>query len=204
MKKDNSKENIIKLIKEFIVKNNRPPVRSDFGRNGLPIIKTVERNAGSLNSLRKELGFGSDQRTGSDRRIVMKNVETRERKYYPVVDKDLLKYFPEISIHKESSLCDDRRNRSDYKIFASGIHLYVDIFFPIHKASFYGCLNSKIKKYNSLQKLIINKNYQILLVNMNPKVTSKDLKRKNVLPDKFVILDYPEFIHLCEQYRVVL
>lgn len=196
-----SDEHIENLFKDFIIKNKREPTYHDFGKNGFPHIKTLQRSFGKLSLLREKLNLYKDHRTGSIRSLKANKINKRAMKYYPVVSQELLKYFPEIAIHKESSITDDRRNRTDFKIFTKNTILFVDLFYPSDMRSFGGCIGSKKKKYPRIKDLICTSEYRIIFVNMNPDLMSSNLKMKSLLPDKMYIRDYKDFLLMCEELK---
>lgn len=205
MKQNYDKEKIILLVKDFILKNKRDPASCDFGKNNLPTTKTIERKFGGLRNLRKELGLLEDHRKGENRKKILKIIRDRERKYHTIVYKNLLKFFPEIAIHIESNITDDQRSRTDFKIFAAKDTIFfVDTFFPSTEESFKICVNNKKNIFKRSEKYITAENYKFIFVNLNEKIDRNKLTLGKDLSTKIMIIDYPEFLTLCEKYRTIV
>lgn len=189
-----TKEGVVSAIESFIKKNGREPEGSDFcNKNDLPNRRTIERRFGGLVSLRKELGLYSDHRTGKKRRDVANKINQRAMKLTTDFYKTLRTFFDEPFIHRESSIFDDRRNRTDFKVYAKKTFL-VDIFYPKNRHSLVGCVGIKSKKYPISLRDFMGDNFdKVIFVNLNESVPNNIKVNKD-----FCLMSPKEFWDYCQ------
>lgn len=189
-----SKESITNSISLFIEKYKREPSSHDFTKeNGLPNKKTIERRFDGLVSFRKELGLYSDHRIGEKRKKMAIDINKREREWNTKTYKKLLTFFQEPFIHKESSMFDDRRNRTDFKVYGKKT-FFVDIFYPKDRYSLLGCVSMKSKKYPDNIKDYLDKTFdKIIFLNLNDDVPNTVKVNKD-----FTLMSQKEFWEYCK------
>ena len=188
-----SKEQIINSIQEFIKKNGKEPSSHDFTlENNLPNKKTIERRWGGLTVIRKEMGLYVDHRTGVKRTDLANQINERSIDWNQKIYKKLLTYFKEPFVHKESSIFDDRRNRTDFKVYGKKVFL-VDIFYPKDRYSLQGCVRLKSNKYPDSLKSYMGNNFdKVIFLNLNEGVPN------NVLCEEyFSLMTLDEFWKYC-------
>ena len=132
----------------FFRENGHYPVATEIDNcDYLPSTRLLQRNYGGLSNFRKALGLEIlDYTKGEVRKktVIMANKRANENENE--VYKYLVEKFGEVNVHREHRFTDGS-HRSDFYIFKKFI---VDVFYPKNKASLFGCLNVKIKKYNML------------------------------------------------------
>lgn len=191
-----TKEDIIKNINLFIEKNNREPSSFDFNsKNNLPDKRTIERRFGGLRKLRQELNLYPDHRTGKKRTNTAIEINQRAVEWNSRIYKRLLNFFDERFIHRESSIFDDRRNRTDFKIYGNKTFL-VDIFYPTTRHSLFGCVALKQKKYPANLRDYLNSDFdKVIFLNLNNNI-------KNTIPlsvqNDFCLMNLDEFWQYCK------
>jgi hypothetical protein len=191
-----TKEDIVKNINLFIEKYGYEPSSHDFtNENNLPNKKTIERRFGGLRKLREELGLYVDHRIGKKRSNTANEINKRAIKWNSIIYKKLLTIFDEKLIHRESSIFDDRRNRTDFKVYANKTFL-VDIFYPKNRQSLLGCVLLKQKKYPTDLRKYLDKNFdKVIFLNLNDKV-------ENTIPlsvqSNFSLMNLNEFWQYCK------
>lgn len=191
-----TKEGIIENIHLFIKKHGREPASHDFKpENNFPDKRTIERRFGGLRKLREELGLYIDHRTGKKRGDLANDINKRAMKWNSLIYKQLRELFPEPLIHRESSIFDDRRNRTDFKVYGKKTFL-VDIFYPKHRQSLLGCVQHKQYKYPTDLRKYLDKNFdKVIFLNLNDKV-------ENNIPvsvqENFSLMNLTEFWQYCK------
>lgn len=194
MKRKHTTESITTAIQEFIKKFNREPTYTDFHiGNNLPTSRTVERRFGGLRAIRKDLNLYTDHRAGSKRTEKAKEINKRAAEWNKNIYKKLLTFFKEPFVHKESSIFDDTRNRTDFKVYGKKTFL-VDIFYPQDRRSLHGCVRLKTNKYPNNLRDYIDKTFdKVIFLNVNDGVLN-DVP----LSPHFTVMSLSEFWNYCK------
>lgn len=192
-----SKEDIIKNIYAFIEKKGYEPASHDFIKaNNLPNKKTIERRFGGLRNLRKELNLYVDHRVGSKRSELANDINQRAVEWNSKIYKQLRQIFDEPFIHRESSIFDDRRNRTDFKVYGKKTFL-VDIFYPKDRYSLLGCVLHKQKKYPADLRRYLDNNFdKVIFLNVNKNITNN--VQLSVKKEDFCLMNLDEFWQYCK------
>jgi len=184
----------MEAIKLFIQKNKREPSAHDFKRlNGLPTARMIQRKFGGIVALRLEMGLYPNHTAGNMRTRTAIEINQRSSELTQATYQKLLTYFKEPFIHRESSIFDDERRRTDFKVYGKKTFL-VDIFFPKDRYSLLGCVKSKVNKYPlNLRDYMGNSFDKVIFLNLNDKVPN------NIKVDKdFHLMSQEEFGNYCQ------
>ena len=189
-----TKEDIIKNINIFIEKYKKEPSSHDFKRiHNLPNKKTIERRFGGLVNFRKEFNLYPDHRIGQKRIDMANSINKRAMVHNKEIYQKLLTFFKEPFIHRESSIFDDRRNRTDFKVYGKKIFL-VDVFYPKDRYSLLGCVSLKSKKYPDNLRNYLDTNFdKVIFLNLNNEVQN-DIK----VDGDFILMSQQQFWEYCK------
>lgn len=189
-----TKESIKQSIDLFIEKFKREPSSHDFNhKNNLPNKKTIERRFGGLVNFRKEFGLYIDHRKGQKRKETALEINKREKEWSSIVYKKLLTFFQEPFVHRESSIFDDRRNRTDFKVYGKKTFI-VDIFYPKDRYSLLGCVSAKSKKYPPTLRDYMDKKFdRVIFLNLND-----NIENNIPLSKDFFLMSQQEFWDYCQ------
>lgn len=192
-------EGIIAKMREFQVINGRWPDRNDFtNENGFPTPRSLERSRGNtFRELRRHLGIPEDHRIGGIRKKTALNALERERVYHKVVIDRLYTYFDPMRIHKESTISDDHRTRTDFKIYMKNGTYLIDLFYAKNTSSWSGCVNHKKSKYADLLYAAESNLQEVLFVCMN-----EDIPTEKKISDKIRVIGIKEFWKICEKHQI--
>ena len=146
-----------------------------------------------MRNFRKSLNLYNDHRTGSKRAITALNTNQRAMEWNNKIYKILLTMFDERDIHQESSIFDDRRNRTDFKIYGKKIFL-VDIFYPSNIHNLVGCVNAKMRKYpKNLRDYLDKKFDKVIFLNLN-----NNIQNIIKIDEDFTLMSLDEFWNYCK------
>lgn len=187
----------MKLLKELFEKFNEkhghyPTYKEIEEDEYFPTLRTIQRRFGGLEKVRIELGIPFPNHSKGEMRVnKMKDVLARQKETENEVYQVILKYFDDVSVHRERPFADDSRNRSDFFIFRNKkSSLIIDVFYPSDIHSFSGCLNSKLLKYYFFD-------VPVTFVQMNKDISSERINkylknRKNKIDSRFKIISFHE------------
>jgi len=194
----------------FFKENGHYPTSTEMDScEYLPSTRLLQRNYGGICNFRKALGLEILDYTKGD---IRKKTASDVGKRALIIEKEicdfLVEKFGEKKVHREYQPFDDRRCRADFKIFAKNKQFIIDVFFPKHKDSLLGCLNSKMKKYNaSFGKSIFP--YPVIFLQMNKDLSSDFVKKivenkKNKLYKNQSVMCIDEFKSYCHSQLPLL
>lgn len=197
-KKDKSIETLKIKFQEFFDSTGRYPTQNEISKNLGISARTLQREYGSLKTVRSLIGLETlDFTTGKERsNKASKSFEisiTEQNRIY----KKILPIFKEYYIHREAPFADTARQRSDFKIFHKEGGFYVDLYYASNYENMIGCINAKLKKYNP--DLIFA---EIILINTN-KALDNEIERliknrKSPLPENIRLMNEKEFLLYCK------
>lgn len=187
------------------------PSSFDCDRHGvLPNRQYIQRKFGGIVNLRKTLGFDiTDFTKGQTRSVVSKMINVRAHQGMNEIYNFLINVFGEASVHREFMVdYNNNYNRCDFYIFIDpekDKFLIVDCFFSKDRPSMGGSLNTKLKKYRSIQDKKM-KSYPIIYLNMNPLLDGKDTdellknKKNKLLSNEMLmgIKDFKKYINVVQ------
>ena len=159
--------------------------------------RQLTRNYGGLKKLRQSLNLDvTDYTVGKARAKKARSATRKADKDQAEIYKLLLPHFGKYYIHRESPYSDIPSNRSDFVLYHSKGHLYVDVLYPATYQNMTGCLNAKIKKYSSSFL-----NGEVLLVNLNDSLDGSIPKiienKKNPIPQHIKLISKKDFLTHC-------
>jgi len=190
-----TREFVVDTMKVFYEKHGRYPGYMDWGvHNGLPTMRSLERNGINMKEIRRSLGLNPDLRTGVDRSLVAEKINKRELRLNTPIKKRLISMFGERNVHIESTFTDDHRNRVDFKVYFNGGCYLIDVFYPSTQRSYLGCVAQKKNKYKNALPLIDSSLKEILFVCLNKNIEIK----KREIGDKIMVIDESEMWKLLE------
>lgn len=142
------------VFEKFKRENGKYPNSVD-----LKSIKTVQRHFGGIEKLRILLNIDKDY----NRSDISKKINKRANETESEINNYFVSLFGEAGVHREQPIFDDSRTRLDFLIFYKKYRFAVDIFYSETVRSLYGCLDSKLKKFDGKEMF----QYPVLLVCMN-------------------------------------
>jgi hypothetical protein len=135
----------------FFAINGRWPTTQDMDATPyLPTSKTLQRNFGSVEKIRKQLGLSilnytkGEVRSQTAHKANMLSVLGEQEMFARLVRRYGRPY-----VHQESPMnCGNHFFRCDFEVFEEGKSLYcMDVFYPGTIRNLAGCVNIKSKKY---------------------------------------------------------
>lgn len=179
-----------KFFKEY---SRYPTVLEIDSYKHLPSSRQLQRRwQGGVCQLRKELGlkitnFANGEQRSKIATFINKRGTDKERQ----IQKILIEYFGEICVHEQKPF-NNYSGRFDFLVYAQDKKFAIDVFYPIDKFSFIGCLNSK-------QHLYKNIDFDIILLQMNEDISQEYINefsknKKNQLLKNFKVLCVKNFL----------
>ncbi len=173
----------------------------------LPSSRQIQRIwPGGVKEVRKLLGIEiTDFTTGNTRSTVARNMSKRGREIERQVQAMLVSKFGEVFVHEQKPF-DDYSGRFDFVVYSKTNKFAVDVFYATDKASFTGCLNSKINTYRKIT-------FPVYLLQVNTdifsafNVNSFIARKRNTLPAHITLLsleDFQSFITSMDAYSFKL
>lgn len=192
-------------FEHFYNKNNRYPTTPEIDAyQYLPSSRSVQRRFGGALELRKELGIAGqhDFRTGEHSSLRAELINKRAHEMEHSVYELLINQFGKEFVHREYFFTDDKRTRADFFVYGSGSGFCVDVFYPRDKHNLIGCLNSKLKKYQSEYM----RQYPIIYLQMNSELPQDELDRiiknkKNQLSKGEELMSLDSFKEFCRSRK---
>lgn len=179
-----------KFFKEF---GKYPTVLEIDKYLSLPSSRQLQRRwPGGVRYLREELGLDiTDFTKGETRSITATSIGERGKDKEREIQKILIEHFGEICVHEQKPYS-DYSGRFDFVVYTKNKKFAVDTFFPVHRNSLTGCINSK-------QKLYKNIDFEIILLQMNENISQEYMdkllnSKKNPLPKNIKVLNLKNFL----------
>ena len=170
----------------------------------LPSSKTVERRFGGALGLRKELNIDGqhDFRTGKYSSLRAKLINKRAHEIEHDIYELLTRQFGKEFVHREYFFTDDKRTRADFFVYDRGSGFCVDVFYPSNRRNLIGCLNSKLKKYDSPHM----RQYPVIYLQMNGDLPQDELdmiikNKKNGLMSGQKLMSLDSFKEFCKSRK---
>ena len=194
---------ILPLFQRFYTENGRYPTGVDINNTPyFPSTKFFDRHFGGLLATRRLLGLEvTDLRTDSSRTASAHNAISRSYDNEQEVHKFLVTLFGKQCVHRGAHI-EDTFSLYDFFVYSKKGDFAIDVFFPKDKQSFWGCLNTKLKKYSECMKTP----YPLILYQMNQDISQSDVdswvkNKKNKLPKNFSVVCRLSFENYCYSNR---
>lgn len=148
-------ENIKESLDRFISEYGQLPTAHEMDKlEYLPSARTIQREFGGLEKLRKELGYDTTHfGKGEKRSNLAKNINTRGKASEKEILDVLTEKFGEMFVHIERPFTDSSKQRLDFFVFSPSGNFGIDVFFPIDTYSMIGSLNIKKNIYKNFKQI---------------------------------------------------
>lgn len=174
-------------LNHFYKEHGRYPTVTEIDAYSyLPASRTLQRRFSGVIGARKELhligqhDFRAGEHSAKRARTINKRAHKIELEIYEL----LVAQFGKEFVHREYFFSDDKRTRADFFVYDSKNGFCVDVFYPKDRHNLIGCINSKLKKYQSNYM----RQYPVIYLQMNPDLPQGILdtfmqNKKNKLPE---------------------
>lgn len=147
-------EKIRKGFERFFQEKGRYPTTPEIDEYPhLPSSRQIQRRfKGGVPELRSTLqlngphNFTKGTYSSERARIINERAHLIEKEIYDF----LINKFGKPFVHREFFFTDDHRMRADFFVYHQDGTFIVDVFFPKDRRNLNGCLNSKLRTYNSI------------------------------------------------------
>ena len=200
-------EDISKGFALYYELNKKYPTTQEINKfTSLPSAKTIQRKFGGINFIRKQLEI--EKKYLKQKKIKDRLTKKQRKKIDFEAKKEVVryleKYFGTDFIQINYSISGDNRSKVDFFIKYKKGEFLVDLFYSEDYSNLIGCLNSKIKKYNS--KKIEN---LIIFLQINKNITSEDIamilnRRKNPLKPNQKLKNMRGFRNFCKKNTTII
>lgn len=166
----------------------------------LPSSRQIQRSFGGLKGLREKLGLDIiDFRKGALRSQAVAQIGQRGHEWENHIERMLAKKFGEVYVHREQPL--NQIFYADFVVYAQGITIAIDVFYPRSFHSFIRNLQIKLKHYSRLSI-----SYPLFLVYLNDQIDSEEIKRHLIrkafpVPGFIKIISVKEFVQYVESLK---
>lgn len=192
-------EKIREGFKRFFEENKRYPTTIDIDKcNYLPSSRQIQRRwKGGVRQLRQELNLTeTDFTKGKLRSDTATYIGSRGINKEREIQKILIDRFGEICVHEQKPF-NNYSGRFDFVVYGKNKKFAVDVFFPIHKNSLTGCINSKQRLYKEI-------NFDVILLQANPEIQQEQLdslaiSKENQLSKNIILLSIENFLKYIEK-----
>lgn len=185
-------------FESFFKEHGRYPTAHEIDRySRLPSSRQIQRRFGGLEEIRKTLGLQITNFTkGAVRSAKAKAVGDRGLVSEKQIQQILLNKFGETFVHEQKPFNNYERGRLDFYVYTKQESFGIDVFYPNDKDSFIGCINSKQRLYKKLT-------HRLILLQVNPQITQKDIDqylytKKKILPSNMLVFSLTTFLNFID------
>ncbi len=189
-----SEQKIKEGFEQFFKEHGRYPTAREIDKYSLlPSSRSIQRLRGGLEEIRRKLGLPIINFTkGVARSAKAKAVGIRGLAHEKQIRQILLDKFGEIFVHEQKPF-NDYEGRLDFYVYTKSENFGIDVFYPSDRDNLMGCINNK-------QRLYQNLTYKLILLQVNPQLTQKDIDqylftKKKQLPSNILIFSLNTFLN---------